>query len=716
MNIFKKISDFNKKIIFYSIFTSFTSYNLMLYLKFKNILSNKPKILINDVKIDDVKIDETIIDENKEEQICIQHLNLVKEKENCLFDIKLISDFGQCLINFMLNDTNSSISYNIVNSNTFIFEDIDNLQTCEYWSDIIIKYGVLTIQIDNVLCLSFQKNINTNKNILTSLMALDYNNKTITPNQFLMSKNNSKIYRLSELIDDPIINLYLKGLNYDLDNFVDISDDLTLEKTILSILKYNFPNIDEKIVMIEIIYLLYMFSIMLLSIKCTNQINSLLFDENKTILYLLDYQLIIPKNMKITDELLSNDISKYSLYDCSFGYYVNEKYQGEMSLETYCQYTNTIIFNEFKKMILRYDIKYIVSNNIVHYDNLNIVPTYNKRISNILDNIFTFSFSTNKSLYGLNYDVPLQINKNDNNEYINFMVKKDGLSDIEINKKFYDFIKYVRSYDNRNNKITINKIKLTDSTIQTEKINSSHKTFDTLYLRKVDEIRLISILDNFNTRSELLQSIGIPNKLCILLEGPTGTGKSSTILTIASYLKRDIYYLSFGETIKTNEDLQMIFDHVIKNCNGGILVAEDIDCVGTLVHKRNYNIDTDYNLVKIVDKNDNNNKLSLSYLLNLLQGTITPDNLIFIATTNCIDNIDPAFYRHGRFDIRLNMKLCDRYQINKIYNKLLNRDIELSVLNRIVENKYTTAQVIFTIKDYLTDNFTDEDILKHFMI
>ena len=74
---------------------------------------------------------------------------------------------------------------------------------------------------------------------------------------------------------------------------------------------------------------------------------------------------------------------------------------------------------------------------------------------------------------------------------------------------------------------------------------------------------MISILDNFNTRSELLQSIGIPNKLCILLEGPTGTGKSSTILTIASYLKKDIYYLSFGETIKTNEDLQMIFDHVI---------------------------------------------------------------------------------------------------------------------------------------------------------
>jgi hypothetical protein len=702
--------------------------------RFKNILSDKHKELTDEEKLEKEKLEKEKLEKEKlekeklekeklekeklekeklgDENICINPLNLVKEKENCLFDIKLISDFGQCLINFMLNDTNSSISYNIINSNVFIFEDIDNLQTYEYWSDIIIRYGLLTIQIDNILCLSFQKNINTNKNILTSLMALNYYNKTITPNQFLMSKDNLKIHRLSDLIDDPIINVYLKGLNYNLNNFVNISDDFTLEKTILSILKYNFPNMDDKVVLIEIIYLLYMFNVMLLSVRCNKQIKSLLFNEDKTILYLLDYQFMVPKNVVITDELLSNSISRYNLCEYSFSYYVNERYEGEMSLETYCQYTNTIIFNEFKKMILRYDIKYIVSNNMIHYDNVYIIPTYNRIESDELK----IKISTNKSLYGLNYDILLQINNNDNNDYINFMVKKDDLSDIEINKKFYDFIKYVRSYDNRNNKITINKIKLADSTVQTEKINSSYKTFDTLYLRKVDEIRLISLLDNFNTRSELLQSIGIPNKLCILLEGPTGTGKSSTILTIASYLKKNIYYLSFGETIKTNEDLQMIFDHVIKNCNGGIIVAEDIDCVGTLVHKRNYNIDTDYNLVKIIDKNDNNNKLSLSYLLNLLQGTITPDNLIFIATTNCIDNIDPAFYRHGRFDIRLNMKLCDRYQINKIYNKLLNRDVDLSVLNRIAENKYTTAQVIFTIKDYLTDSFTDEEILKHFMV
>ena len=65
-------------------------------------------------------------------------------------------------------------------------------------------------------------------------------------------------------------------------------------------------------------------------------------------------------------------------------------------------------------MILRYDIKYIVSHDMIHYENVYIILTYNRRISTI---VIIKKISTNKSLYGLNYDIPLQINKNDNNDY-----------------------------------------------------------------------------------------------------------------------------------------------------------------------------------------------------------------------------------------------------------------------------------------------------------
>ncbi len=247
--------------------------------------------------------------------------------------------------------------------------------------------------------------------------------------------------------------------------------------------------------------------------------------------------------------------------------------------------------------------------------------------------------------------------------------------------------------------------------IKSEVVNSDYKSFDTMYLRESDEKKLLSVLTKFKSNKELLKSLGLPNKLCVMLDGLPGTGKSSTILTIASYLKKDIYYLSFGDTIETNEDLQMIFDHVVKNCNGGIIVAEDIDAVGSLLHSRTNN--TYQNATQTMETTTQ--KLSLAYVLNLLQGTITPDNLIFIATTNHIDKLDPAFYRHGRFDVRITFKLADHYQLNKIYNKFFQRNIPKGLIERIEENKFTPAQFIFTIKDYLSEDFTDDIILQDFL-
>ena len=257
---------------------------------------------------------------------------------------------------------------------------------------------------------------------------------------------------------------------------------------------------------------------------------------------------------------------------------------------------------------------------------------------------------------------------------------------------------------------TLNETKI-QKEIKVDIVNTDFKSFDTIYLRESDEKKLLSVLTKFKSNKELLKSLGLPNKLCVMLDGLPGTGKSSTILTIASYLKKDIYYLSFGDTIETNEDLQMIFDHVVKNCNGGIIVAEDIDAVGSLLHSRTGQIYQ--NATQTMETTTK--KLSLAYVLNLLQGTITPDNLIFIATTNHIDKLDPAFYRHGRFDVRITFKLSDHYQLNKIYNKFFQRNIPKDLIKRIEENKFTPAQFIFTIKDYISEDFADDIILQDFL-
>ena len=53
-----------------------------------------------------------------------------------------------------------------------------------------------------------------------------------------------------------------------------------------------------------------------------------------------------------------------------------------------------------------------------------------------------------------------------------------------------------------------------------------------------------------------------------------GTGKTTTIQAVATFLQRDIYYVDLQKA-KLNEDLQMIFEYVNKHVpNSGIVSSK----------------------------------------------------------------------------------------------------------------------------------------------
>lgn len=356
-------------------------------------------------------------------------------------------------------------------------------------------------------------------------------------------------------------------------------------------------------------------------------------------------------------------------------------------------------------------INYLLNNSESKYKILN-----NKNICLITDNVDEIwtnivIFYDNLEI-GIRNDLHLKFKNSCNkkklyefNEFIDFSIKSE-ISEDEINIKFNNFINYIKLKKTVTN---IFKINFNNKVIKPELINKSYRDFDTIYLKKADEIKLKSSLDKFYTKKELFNSLGLSNKLCILLHGEFGTGKSSTIQAIASKLKKDIYYLSFSNIIKTNEDLHNVFNYIVNN--NGIIVTEDIDTIGKLVHKKEDDFD-EFNPKSEIIK-----ELTLEYFLNLLQGTITPDGLIFIATTNNLDRIDPVFYRDGRFDLKIHMSRCDHYQMNTIYNKLIKRNIPSNLLKKIPENKYTPTQFIFNIKDHISDTNTSSDanILESFI-
>lgn len=259
-------------------------------------------------------------------------------------------------------------------------------------------------------------------------------------------------------------------------------------------------------------------------------------------------------------------------------------------------------------------------------------------------------------------------------------------------------------------------------TVEQKAINTVYKGLDTLYLREQDKAYLQAIINRFNSCSDIYTDLDIPHKLGVLLHGEPGTGKSSTIKAIASYTKRDIYYVDLSN-VKKNSELKMIFDHVNKGCiRGGILVFEDIDCMTDIVRPRKKPSETfEYDTIDTPTENnilsvmkEESETLNLSYFLNLLDGTLSVDNLLFVITTNHIENLDSALIRNGRIDVNIELRSCDRYQIASIYNKITKKNLAPEILEKIPEYKYKPIDIITHILKYYVSNKSEDQMMDTF--
>jgi hypothetical protein len=250
--------------------------------------------------------------------------------------------------------------------------------------------------------------------------------------------------------------------------------------------------------------------------------------------------------------------------------------------------------------------------------------------------------------------------------------------------------------------------------INSSKINECSKSFDTLYLRQKDKQLLMKMLDNFCNSHHIYEEFEIPHKLGLLLYGEPGTGKSTAIKTIASYAKRNIYYVDL-QNVKTNSELKQLFDYVIKECSGGnILVFEDIDCMTNIVKPRQV-YEEEYDNLSTVLRTQND-ELTLSYFLNLLDGTLCAENTMFIMTTNYITNLDDALIRQGRIDVKMELKKCDHYQIECMHNKIIGSPIDKSILQRISEGVHRPVDIIHHLIHNKVMNNDETNILRPFFM
>ncbi|KAI1380339.1 BCS1 N terminal-domain-containing protein [Hypoxylon crocopeplum] len=174
---------------------------------------------------------------------------------------------------------------------------------------------------------------------------------------------------------------------------------------------------------------------------------------------------------------------------------------------------------------------------------------------------------------------------------------------------------------------------------------------------------------------------GIPYRRGYLLYGPPGTGKSSLSLALAGFFKMRIYIVSLSSITANEENLASLFAELPRRC---VVLLEDIDTAG-LTHTREENQqnrstgDSDDMVpgqLTTGDGNTNNNpigRLSLSGLLNILDGVASQEGRVLIMTTNHVDKLDKALIRPGRVDMIVEFGLADRGMTAAIFRAIFAR-------------------------------------------
>jgi len=342
------------------------------------------------------------------------------------------------------------------------------------------------------------------------------------------------------------------------------------------------------------------------------------------------------------------------------------------------------------------------------------------------------------------------------NRFMKMILDKHEKDNTKDNKPMlYEFLNSIKDDDNRS------------KMIYRETPFKSGKDLDKNIFFEGKE-KFLSFIDRFipereteetKTANDCYELAGITKKACILLHGSPGCGKSCTIKGILNRTGRHGIWVPWGN-VKTCSELFSLFRSTKINdtpfeFKNFVFIFEDFDAnKNESVKKRQNEIteickllgkdiettsDSDSN--ESIDGEDTkktktdlpvdgntlltwlhsmnkkvDDELTLECVLNVLDGIAEMNDAMIIFTTNHLENIDPAFYRSGRVDYCLELKLASVEIIKKMvktYNMVSDIEIWNHKFEQMKDYVISTSDVQSVCITYGKDRV--EDCLNEFI-
>lgn len=164
---------------------------------------------------------------------------------------------------------------------------------------------------------------------------------------------------------------------------------------------------------------------------------------------------------------------------------------------------------------------------------------------------------------------------------------------------------------------------------------------DTIYINEKLKAAIIEDVQRFLRSADWYAARAIPWRRGYLLAGPPGTGKSSLIFALACLLNKPVHLLNLAAM---SDDAEL--SSALAMAKDGVVAIEDADAVRDSVSTKRGD-DTESETVE--------KGVTLSGLLNAIDGIAAPEGRILFLTSNHPERLDRALIRPGRVDMQVTL-------------------------------------------------------------